>query len=88
MTEVEEYFSRIPRADLPVVEPDYIPLPGQTIVGYHIYERPRGCSQFFARPLFFGRPLVSRAVCPHSTMDIKYHCTIRTKKEKNLRVIK
>lgn len=47
MTEVEEYFSSTPRADLLMVEPPYIPLPGQTIIGYNIYERPKGC---FTRP--------------------------------------
>jgi hypothetical protein len=37
-----EYFSPAPHPDLPIVD-KYIPLPGQRLIGYMIYEKPNTC---------------------------------------------
>lgn len=37
-----EYFSPTPHPDLPLVD-QYIPLPGQMLIGYMIYEKPNTC---------------------------------------------
>lgn len=41
--EVKPVFSTHLRLDLPIIEPNYVPLPGQMVVGYYVYEKPRGC---------------------------------------------
>lgn len=37
------YFSSHLRNDLPVVESNIVPLPGQVVVGYYVYEPPSSC---------------------------------------------
>jgi hypothetical protein len=37
------YFSEVPRKDLIVIEPDSLPLLGQTLSGYMIHEHPTIC---------------------------------------------
>lgn len=37
------YFSHTLRNDLPVFESNVVPLPGQVVVGYMVYDPPRSC---------------------------------------------
>lgn len=37
------YFSDQLRSDLPVYESNIVPLPGQVVIGYMIYEAPTSC---------------------------------------------
>ena len=37
------YFSSRLRNDLPVVESNIVPLPGQVVIGYMVYEPPNSC---------------------------------------------